>query len=130
VLDLNSDKKNTEPLKKPKYNMLENTCYFIALAWKEKEKKVPVLCLLLAGFTVLSSLTNLYISPVILGIVERREPISKLFAAILFFAAVLLLCSAALAYINTNILYGRVTVRMIIVNKLTCCASTIILRLD
>ena len=98
--------------------MLQNTCYFITLAWKEKEKKVPILCLLLAGFTVINNLVNLYIPPVILGIVEQRQSISKLVITILCFTAVIILCSAVLAYINTNILFGRMTIRMILTNKL------------
>ncbi len=112
------DKNNTDKPKKPKYNMLQNTCYFITLAWKEKEKKVPILCLLLAGFTVINNLVNLYIPPVILGIVEQRQSISKLVITILCFTAVIILCSAVLAYINTNILFGRMTIRMILTNKL------------
>ena len=115
---MNFDKKNTESPRKPKYNMLQNTCYFITLAWKEKEKKVPILCLLLAGFTVINNLVNLYISPMILGIVERREPIPKLITVILLFSAIMMFCSAVLAYINANTSYGRITVRMMIVNKL------------
>ena len=121
---MNSDKKNTKTPKKPKYNMLQNTCYFIALACKEKEKKVPVICLLLAGFTVISNLINLYISPVILGIVEQRNSISRLLITILFFAAVMMLCSALLAYINTNALYGRMTVRTAVAQKLNTQAAT------
>jgi len=121
---LNSDKKNTKTPKKPKYNMLQNTCYFIALACKEKEKKVPVICLLLAGFTVISNLINLYISPVILGIVEQRNSISRLLITILFFAAVMMLCSALLAYINTNALYVMMTVRTAVAQKLNKKAAT------
>ncbi len=115
---MNSDKNNTRKSKKPKYNMFQNTCYFITLAWKEKEKKVPILCLLAAEFTVITNIVNLYIPPVILGIVEQRQSISRLLITILFFTAVIIFCSAILAYINTNTLFGRITVRMIIVNKL------------
>ena len=113
-----NNKENQKRLKKPKYNMFQNTCYFIMLAWKGEEKKVPILCLLAAGFTVINNLINLYIPPVILGIVEQRQSISRLLITILCFTAVIIFCSAVLAYINTNTLYGRITVRMILVNKL------------
>ena len=55
---------------KPKYNMLQNSCFMISLAWKTKEKKVLVLCVLSALFAVLNNLIGLYISPTILAVVE------------------------------------------------------------
>ncbi len=115
---MNSDKNNTRKSKKPKYNMFQNTCYFITLAWKEKEKKVPILCLLLAGFTVINNLLNLYIPPVILGVVEQRKSISRLLITILCFLAANMFCSAVLFYIHTNALFGRITVRTILARKL------------
>ncbi len=98
--------------------MFQNTCYFITLAWKEKEKKVPILCLLLAGFTVINNLLNLYIPPVILGVVEQRKSISRLLITILCFLAANMFCSAVLFYIHTNALFGRITVRTILARKL------------
>lgn len=115
---MNSDKNNTRKSKKPKYNMFQNTYYFITLAWKEKEKKVPILCLLLAGFTVINNLLNLYIPPVILGVVEQRKSISRLLITILCFLAANMFCSAVLFYIHTNALFGRITVRTILARKL------------
>lgn len=55
---------------KPKYNMAQNTWFMIRLAWTSKEKKVLVLSLLAAVLAVARNLINLYVSPVILSVVE------------------------------------------------------------
>ena len=84
---------------KPKYNMWQNSAYMIALAWREKEKKVLILALLTAVLVVASNLIGLYITPLILSAVENKIPISELMGMILVFAGLLMLCSAASSYI-------------------------------
>lgn len=104
--------------KKPKYNMWQNTAYFIAFAWKEKEKKVIFLSLLLSVFAILNSMVNLYVSPVILSVVEKKEPITKLIFTILAFTGAMMLCSAAIAYINGYLPYGKITVRIAVLEHI------------
>lgn len=110
--------KKKEKVQKPKYNMWQCICYMITLAWKEKEKKVLVLCVLLAVLTVLNNLVNLYISPKILSILESRSSLKELFLAIFIFVFALLFCSAAIEYIKTNTMFGRGSVRNALVEAL------------
>lgn len=103
---------------KPKYGMANNTWFMLRLAYISKEKKVIVLSLLSAIFAVSLNLINLYVSPVILSAVERKAPISELVLTILLFVAAIMLVSAASEYVNTNTLYGRISVRTEIINLL------------
>lgn len=116
---------NTKKIKnqKPKYNMWQNAGYMIVLAWREKEKKVLVLGCLVALFTVLSNLVNLYISPMVLGAVERKASFGELILTIMLFVGAMMFCSAALAYVKENTLFGRVTLRMAITRELNKKAS-------
>lgn len=73
-----------------------------------------------------SNLVNLYVSPSILSLVERRASFTELTVTILLFVLLLMLCSAATSYVNANTLYGRVTVRSAVIaalNKKACTTS-------
>ena len=109
---------------KPKYNMWQNCGYMIGMAWREKEKKVLVLSFLTALFTVAVNLINLYISPSVLSAVENRASISRLIIIVLVFAGLLMICNGALAYIDRNIQYGRIQVRMAVIAALNKKAAT------
>ena len=109
---------------KPKYNMGQNSWYMIKLAWTTGEKKVIVLSLLSALTAVALNLINLYVSPTILSVVERRASISELFLTIVVFVVALMFVSAASAYINMNTLYGRISVRCEIITQLNKKAAT------
>ena len=113
-----------ERASKPKYNMLQNSWFMITLAWKAKEKKVLVLSLLVALFTVMNNLINLYVSPAILSVVERKASPAELIFTIIMFAGGIMLVSAALAYVNSNTLFGRITVRLELLNLLNKKAAT------
>lgn len=103
---------------KPRYNMLQTCGFMLRLAWQEKEKKVLVFSALTAAIALASNLANLYISPLIVNVVEIRAPLSRLLSIILGFTALCMLLNAASSYIGTNFLYGKVTLRMAIVSKL------------
>lgn len=113
-----------EKTAKPKYNMWRCSTYMIALAWHEKEKKVLVLCLLQIFFAVANNLVNLYVSPSILSVVERRASFMELVTTILIFVVLMILCSAAASYISSNTLYGRVSVRLAVINNINKKACT------
>ena len=118
--------KEKEKSAKPKYNMWQCSSYMISLAWREKEKKVLLLCLLQALLAVMSNLVNLYVSPSILSVVERHAPVAELLTTVLVFVILIMFCSAATSYVNSNILYGRVTVRLALIsaiNKKACTTS-------
>ena len=82
------------------------------LAWISKEKKVLALGLLAALLAVAGNLVNLYVSPGILSAVERHASIGELLLTILAFTLGIMLVSAASAYVNENISYGRISVRI------------------
>lgn len=107
-----------EPRQKPRYNMWQMSAYMIALAWREKEKKIILLGILLTLLSVANNLTGLFISPVILGLVESRAELSALLFAILGFLALSILFSAARTYTDRNWGYGKITIRTYLVAML------------
>lgn len=118
------EKTKKEKTPKPKYNMGQNSWYMIKLAWTSGEKKVIVLSLLSALLAVAMNLINLYVSPTILSVVERKAPVPELMGTITFFVLALMLVSAAAEYVNENTLYGRVSVRCEIIALLNKKAAT------
>lgn len=119
-------KKKKEKSEKPKYNMWQCSAYMFSLAWREKEKKVLLLCLLQVFLAVASNLVNLYVSPSILSVVERRASTTELLTTVLMFVMLVMFCSASTSYVNSNALYGRVTVRLGLIgdiNKKSCTTS-------
>ena len=113
---MSSQKK--EKKSKPQYNVLQNTAWMVRLAWEEKEKKVLVLSLFIALFSVAVNLLNLYVVPTILAAVESKAPLGELLGTILFFAAALMFCNAVTTYLSENVFFGRVTLRGAILSRL------------
>ena len=107
-----------------KYNTIQNIWFMIKLAWKSKEKKVLVIGSLISLLTVIQNLLNLYVSPVILGAVEDHVSVQNLLFIIAVFVLTLMVVSAALTYVNENAIYGRISVRMELVNLINQKAST------
>ncbi len=112
--------------KKPKYNTFQNVWFMIKLAWKQKEKKVIFTAILLIIFGIALNLINLYIAPTILNAIEKGVSFSNLFITILVFIGAYILTYASNAYVNENVLYGRVTVRSEIITMLNdkCCRTS------
>ena len=108
-------KEKNSPKEKPKYNMWQNAWFMIKLAWREKEKKVLVLGMITALLAVATSLINLYISPMVLACVEQGASVARLAITILVFTGLLVVTSAASAYVGANIVFGRITVRSAII---------------
>ena len=103
---------------RPKYNMWQNTAFMLQTAWQTK-KSVIVLCLLPALLNVGIQLTELWIAPAILEKVETHAPLPTLLITIFIFTGVLLLLKSLQDYINPNLLFGRVHVRIALLMKLT-----------
>ncbi len=113
-------------MQKPKYNMWQNSWFMIKLAWASKEKKVLILSFLAGVLSLLISLINLYVTPVILSKVDMNVSISELVLTILLFVGALMIVSAASTYIDSNIQYGKISVRLEIINllnKKSCSTS-------
>lgn len=109
---------------KPKYSMGQNSWFMIRLAWTTGEKKVVILSLLSALTATALSIINLYVSPTILSVVERRASMTELLLTIAAFVAALMVVSAASAYIKENTLYGRLSVRCELIARVNKKAAT------
>ncbi len=109
---------------KPKYNMFQNSCFMISLAWKEKEKKVIFMGIISALILVLQSLIGMFISPTILSFIENSRPLKDVLFVILGFSLASLIVNAINSYIDCNELYGKVTVRSSIVNLINRKGAT------
>ncbi len=108
----------------PRYNMAQNTWFMIKLSWTTGEKKVLVLSLLSALTAVALNLINLYVSPAVLSVVEQNARAAELIGTIVLFVLALMFVSAASAYVNTNTLYGRISVRGELITRLNRKAAT------
>lgn len=98
---------------KPAHGLGQNIIYMISLAWKQR-RSVILIALAMAVVAILLSLTQLFIVPSILGVVETNISIAELTAIILLFTGVLVLLSAAQSYFSSYSQFGRIEVRLII----------------
>ncbi len=105
--------------------MWQNTAYMVRLAW-QSVKSVPLLCAATAALAVGNSLLELFVAPVILGRVEAAVPVDQLLLAILGFAGALIFAAALRAYTDSNVMYGRIGVRLkllLMIHKKFCTMS-------
>ncbi len=105
-------------------DLIRNSWYIVKTAWRVKEKKVIVLCLLSAALALATNLMNLYVVPVILGKLESGAGAGELIFTIAAFTLCIMLLSAAAAYADTNIVYGKVTLRSAILGMINVKAAT------
>ena len=118
------EKQKKEKSERPKYNMAQNSRYMIKLAWTSGEKRVIALSLLSVLTTVALNLINLYVSPTILSVVERRASVSELIWTIAIFVLALMLVSAVSAYVNMNAIFARISIRSVVTDLLNTKAAT------
>ena len=103
---------------RPNYNMWQNTAFMLQVAW-QTQKSVIVLCLLPAFLNVGIQLTELFITPAILQKIEVHAPLPILLNTIFIFTGILLLLKSLQAYIDPNLLFGRIHVRIALLMKLS-----------
>ena len=96
---------------KPKYNLWQNSWYMVKLAWRYS-KSVLAICIILAAATAGETVVQLLIAPGILQKLELRASLPQLLGAIAIFTGALVLFAAAKEYFDLNKLFGRVTVRI------------------
>ena len=109
---------------KPQYNIAQNSAYMIVAAW-ETRKSVLWLCLLVVFCAVGLDLVNLFTVPTILARVETAAPLKDMLLTILFFAGTLMLLKGLNAYVETNLIFGRVETRLTIVRRINHKLATI-----
>lgn len=95
----------------PKYNMWQNTAYMAKKAWMVR-KSVLVLCSCVVILATLLNLTELFIAPVILQKIEEQVQIKELLLTIVSFAGIMVFLTFVNSYVNENILFGRVEIRI------------------
>ncbi|MCD7846928.1 MAG: ABC transporter ATP-binding protein/permease [Oscillospiraceae bacterium] len=119
------DKTKDKIKEKPKYGILSCVWFMIKCAWTNGEKKVVILGLLFSLVVTGQSVAGLYISPSIIAVLERNGTVSELLMTIIGFTLILVFLAMARQYIDSNILYGRITTRSEIINLInTKCAET------
>ena len=96
---------------KPKYNLWQNSWYMVKLAWRYS-KSVLAICIILAAATAGETVVQLLIAPGILQKLELRASLPQLLGAIAIFTGALILFAATKEYFDLNKLFGRVTVRI------------------
>ncbi len=100
-----------------KYGMLSNSRFMI----KEALAANPVVLiytLLQALFVVTASLLELYVTPVILGNLERHDTLEKLLGSIGFFSLGIMGIYALSAYLENNQMFMRTPVRLYIISRM------------
>lgn len=110
---------------KPKYSILQNVRYMLGLAWSH-HKSVVWMCFVWAGLSLGIKVVQLFIAPMVLQKVEAVAPLGELLGTIGIFAVALVLLSGSLGYVEENIIYGRISVRTIIIaliNRKACTTS-------
>lgn len=98
---------------KPVHSLGQNIVYMVSLAWKQR-RSVILLVLAMAVVASQLSLTQLFMVPFILGVVETNVSVTELIAIILLFTGILILLSAARSYFSSCSQFGRIEIRLII----------------
>lgn len=102
---------------KSKYNLWQNTAFMVRLAWKNRPS-VIFLCFAPALLLTGSSVAELLFTPFILRALEISTPFPKLLATIGIFSGILLICKTLYAYLYENTMFGRVELRMNIIQQI------------
>ena len=108
---------------KPKYSVWQNICYMLKLAWNN-HKSVLWMCIIWAALSLGINVAQLFIAPMVLQKVETLAPLVELLGTIGIFAVTLVVLNGLLGYVDENILYGRISVRTIIINAINEKACT------
>lgn len=103
---------------KPKYSIWQNICFSVKLAWQTR-KRVLVITVAGAIFSVLLSLVQLYVAPEILSKVEQQASLGQLLFTIGGFTAALFLLSGFEDYLDTVRQPGEIDVRTAIIQLTT-----------
>ena len=108
---------------KPKYSVWQNVRFMLALAWR-KGTDALALCVLFAALSLGINLAQLFIAPAVLAQVEAHAPLPRLLWTIGGFALALILLNGLLGYVDQNTMFGRVRLRISIINDLNEKACT------
>lgn len=102
---------------KSRYSIASNLGFMLRRAWK-LHKSVILLCLALVVIELCINLAELFIVPAVLQKVEVTAPLQDLLFTIALFSLGLILLKGLKGYLQKNTLFGRVHVRMQIMDDL------------
>ena len=108
---------------KPKYSIWQCVCFMVKTAWGSV-RSVLWFSILFAVLSVGINLAQLFIAPMVLQKVEALAPLGELLATIGIFAGLLLVLNALMGYLDENIMYGRIDVRIEIIHMINHKAFT------
>ena len=112
------DKTQKTKKEKPKYNIWQNICFSVKIAWQTR-KQVLIVCVGVAIISVILNLVQLYVAPTILSKVEQHASIPDLIITICGFTALLFLFSALEDYFETSRQPAEIDVRTAIIRLIT-----------
>ena len=84
---------------KQPYSLLQNVGWMLSIGWNTRRRGLTF-CLLIAIADVLANVSQLYIAPGVLSLVEQHAPLQTLLGTILFFTLALLLTLGGKAYLE------------------------------
>lgn len=103
----------------------QNICFMFKLAWDFKEKKVLFLCLLVIIFlNVIRNIVNLFLLLTVLFLLERNFYILEIIKIIAYFCLGLIFINGLFSYIDSNVVYCKITIRKEIINLINKKACT------
>lgn len=85
--------------KKKRYHILGNTWWILKIAW-QANKLAVLLCIIRAILEIMYHMTELYLSPEILGVIERQGTLKELLGVIFLFVLVLMVTRALKSYLE------------------------------
>ena len=86
---------------KPKYSIWQNVCFMLHIAWNT-HKSVLIMCVLIAGVSVMLNLVELYITPEIISKIENGASIRELLAEIGLFTLFVFLLRGLKSYLQSR----------------------------
>ena len=98
--------------KKSKYSILSNVFYMIHYTWKKHEKKVLFGTFLIILGRVAIHLLELYISPVVIQMLETQVSFLQFSETLLLFLLGLFVAKGLVSYVTQVIKYSKITIRM------------------
>lgn len=102
---------------KQPYSLLQNVGWMLSIGWNTRRRGLTF-CLLIAIADVLTNVSQLYIAPGVLSLVEQHAPLQNLLGTILFFTLALLFTMGGKAYLEEVNCFCLVEIRDAIIQKI------------
>lgn len=111
------EKRKKKEEEKPKYNIPQCLGYLFAKAWQYQRRVIAYL-LIASALEIASSIVGFYMSPTILGSIERGDTFAGLLGTVLFFVIATALLDALSTYVGGIKSSPKITLRSYILRDL------------